>query len=239
MRKYIYIVILIIFTLSSLIYGGYYFYNNSVYNLIIPVDYTLWEKKINNHIYKLNEEEQKYLRHYLDRHNPNIESNINIEPIPLQITIKRAILIEKEYINSKQFQQDELNQNLIHNYISQKNELSDNIFITYLNKTLKIDNSLEVSYAVKNKSNQQITQIIGKLIFLSEQGIVLDTIDFDKKMNFPANNITIINENYNETQLNNFKFIKEIPSSKFNCKIIINSVQFKNGKTIIIPISPY
>ena len=240
MKKKIYLP-LILTLLSLTIFGGVTSIYKSPYEVIIPVSHTEWDSKLNKIIYKLNEEDRQLLRHYLERHNPEITTYKIVEQVPIGLSINRAIKIEKEYLVSDQATQDRIHETKKKMYDHVKASIQNTIFVTYLSKNdvpPPQPDIMNITYAVKNKGNIDISSVEGTVVFVDKQGTSLETLNIEIKTEIPASSTTTVMESYKKSSFSNFDIVNEIPSKNLDGKFTIQKITFKNGKTLTLPPVP-
>lgn len=227
-KKYYSIVIILLFLIIGIIV-----YPTSSKN-IIPQNYQEWNSSLGNIIYTLNENDRKLIKGYLDRHNP--ELNENVEEIPIHLSIDQAIKLQKIYLASPEAKITENAKEKLNKYNEIKQSISDNFFIAYISKENGISNStFKITYAYKNKSNNDIANFTATLEFVDQNGNILEKKNIISNETIPANTTITHTEIYSKDVLNNFDIIKDLDSHFIDCQIIVTSIVFQDGKKLLLP----
>jgi hypothetical protein len=235
MKKNAYIAIttiLVIFTIT----GAFMSIHKGPYDTHISTDPTAWDKELSQVIYQLPESDRTLLKNYLDNHNPALPHSYKVEDVPLELSVGKAIQLQKEYLLSPQALRDKATENKRKSYDEIQNRLNDSLFVTYLSKEqTNDDNLIAITYAIKNKTTQNIVGFQGTAIYHDKNGSILQSIDVEKSLTILANDTITITEKYKKDDLNNFDLLKNLDSHAIDCKFTILSISFLNGKQLTLP----
>lgn len=219
-------VISITFVVFFIISIGIFLNYKNPYDVIIPIHSNHWNSSFYNSISGISDEDLKILKQYLERH--DIDNNELSETIPINLTVKNAIDIEKYYVNSPEtIQQQQL---ALQNKIKEtyKTNISNSLFITYIEKNNTVD-TFSITYAFKNKSKMPIVSFEGIAQFIDKNKNNIESISLKKTIAIPVGKTLTYIETYSKDSVVNFDLLQQIHSNDLDCQFIVNKIVFENG----------